>query len=227
MKCIVLGCGTVGTTAAMILSRSGIFSELYLADVSEENAMRAAKLCQLDESKALTCDAGNVEEVAETIKDFDVVLNCVGPFYEYGPKLLKAAIKAGVNYVDICDDYDATVEQLKMDGEAKKAGIKAVIGMGSSPGLANLLAKYAALHLFNETEAIDIYHAHGGEATEGAAVVKHRIHSMEMEIPVFLDGEFRTVKLFEESGKALEEEFEFPVIGKYWVYAYPHPETIT
>lgn len=141
--------------------------------------------------------------------------------------MLRAAIKAGVNYVDICDDYDATVEQLKMDEEAKEAGIKAVIGMGSSPGLANLLAKYAAQHIFDETEAIDIYHAHGGESTEGAAVVKHRIHSMEMDIPVFLDGEFKTVKLFEESGKALEEEFEFPLIGKYGVYAYPHPETIT
>lgn len=227
MKCLVLGCGTVGTTAAMILSRSGIFSEIKLADANEENALKAAKLCQLDESYVLKCDASKVDETAELIKDFDVVLNCVGPFYEYGPKVLKAAIKAGVNYVDICDDYDATVEQLKMDDEAKKAGIKAVIGMGSSPGLANLLAKYAAQHLLEDVEAIDIYHAHGGEPTEGAAVVKHRIHSMEMEIPVFLEGEFRTVRLFEESGKELEEEFEFPMIGKYWVYAYPHPETIT
>jgi len=93
-----------------------------------------------------------------------------------------------------------------MDENTKKSGIKAVIGMGSSPGLANLLAKYAAHHFFDETEAIiDIYHSHGGKATEGAAVVKNRIHSMEMEIPVFLDGEFRNVRLFEESGMALEE----------------------
>ena len=69
-----------------------------------------------------------------------------------------------------------------MDENAKKSGIKAVIGMGSSPGLANLLAKYTALHLFDETEAIDIYHSHGGKATEGAAVVKNRIHSMEARL---------------------------------------------
>ncbi|MBC7109732.1 MAG: saccharopine dehydrogenase NADP-binding domain-containing protein [Archaeoglobi archaeon] len=101
MKCIVLGCGTVGITAEMILSRSGIFSELYLADVSKENALRAVNLCQLDDIKAITCDAGNVDDVSALIKDLDVVLNCVGPFYEYGPKILKAAIKAGVNYADI------------------------------------------------------------------------------------------------------------------------------
>lgn len=227
MKCVVLGCGTVGTTAALILAKSGIFSELQLGDANVEAAERAAEICQIDKDRVFKCDASDIDEVARLIEDADVVLNCVGPFYEYGPKLLRSAIKAGVNYVDICDDYDATVEQLKMDEDARKVGIKAVIGMGSSPGLANLLAKYAAQHIFDESEAIDIYHAHGGEPTEGAAVVKHRIHSMEMDIPVFLDGEFKTVKLFEESGKALEEEFEFPLIGKYGVYAYPHPETIT
>ncbi|WP_202318685.1 saccharopine dehydrogenase family protein [Archaeoglobus neptunius] len=227
MRCVVLGCGTVGSTAAMILAKSGIFSDIYLGDANIDAAKRAANMCNLGDEHVFQCNASDVDGVVKLIRDFDVVLNCIGPFYEYGPKLLKAAIKAGVNYVDICDDYDATVEQLKMDEEAKRIGVKAVIGMGSSPGLANLLAKYAAQQLLDEVEAIDIYHAHGGEPTEGAAVVKHRIHSMEMDIPVFLDGEFRTVKLFEESGRALEEEFEFPVIGKYWVYAYPHPETIT
>jgi len=58
-------------------------------------------------------------------------------------------------------------------------------------------------------------------------VVKHRIHSMMIPIPVFLDGEFKTVRVLDESGKALEEEVEFPDVGTYRVYAYPHPETIT
>jgi saccharopine dehydrogenase-like NADP-dependent oxidoreductase len=58
-------------------------------------------------------------------------------------------------------------------------------------------------------------------------VVKHRIHSMKMDIPVFLDGMFSTVRLFEESGRSLEEEAEFRDVGTYRVYAYPHPETIT
>ncbi len=45
-------------------------------------------------------------------------------------------------------------------------------------------------------------------------------------IPVFLDGEYKEVKLFEESGRALEDA-EFSGLGKYPVYVYPHPETIT
>jgi len=50
---------------------------------------------------------------------------------------------------------------------------------------------------------------------------------MKIDIPMFLEGKFTTVKLFEDSGRALEEEVEFQDVGTYSVYAYPHPETIT
>jgi len=49
---------------------------------------------------------------------------------------------------------------------------------------------------------------------------------MEMDIPVFLDGKFTTVRLFDQSGRALEET-DFENVGRYKVYPYPHPETIT
>jgi len=93
-----------------------------------------------------------------------------------------------------------------MDEKAKRAGVSALIGMGSSPGVANVLVRFCTDSLLDQVESVDIYHAHGGEKIEGAAVVKHRIHSMKMDIPVFLDGKFTAVKLFEESGRALEEE---------------------
>lgn len=226
MKVTLLGCGAVGSVATMVLTNSDVFSKITLADLNVSMANRIAQMCPIDVN-IVECNANNESDIKKAIKDSDVVLNCVGPFYEFGPKIMKVVIEEGINYVDICDDYDATVEQLKMNDYAKDAGITALIGMGSSPGLANLLAKYAAENLLDEVESIDIYHAHGGEAIEGAAVVKHRIHSMEMDIPMFLDGKFVTVRLFDRSGVELEEDVEFPGIGTYRVYAYPHPETIT
>jgi saccharopine dehydrogenase (NAD+, L-lysine-forming) len=114
-----------------------------------------------------------------------------------------------------------------MDDKAKKAGVSALIGMGSSPGVANILVRFCADSLLDQVEAVDIYHAHGGEKIEGPAVVKHRIHSMKIGIPMFLNGKFTTVNLFDDSGKALEEEAVFQDVGTYNVYGYPHPETIT
>lgn len=224
MQVTVLGCGVVGTTAVKTLDALGECDTITIGDINVDYAQKVATSCTC-ETLCVKCDAKNPEELREVIKKSDVVLNCIGPFYEYGPPILKIAIEEKVNYVDVCDDYDATTEQLKLHQKAIDNGVSALIGMGSSPGLANVLAKFC--ENFLSIESVDIYHAHGGEPAEGAAVVKHRIHSMEMDIPVFLDGQFKTVRLFEESGKSLEKECEFPGVGVYPVYAYPHPETIT
>jgi saccharopine dehydrogenase (NAD+, L-lysine forming) len=75
---------------------------------------------------------------------------------------------------------DVTLEILEMDEDARRAGISALIGMGSSPGATNLLARFAADNLLDETGSIDIFHAHGGELFEGEGVIGHRFHQPEL-----------------------------------------------
>lgn len=224
---ILGGCGAVGSVATETIVSSNVFSQIVVADMDMAKASKLVKRLGAKGLSAVRLDADDPASIKKVIAGSAVVLNCVGPFYKYGPIILKTVIEAKLNYVDVCDDFDATEKLLAMDDKAKKAGIAALIGMGSSPGIANVLVRFCADSLLDQVEAVDIYHAHGGEPVEGAAVVKHRIHSMEAGIPVFLDGKFTTVKLFEGSGKALEEECEFQDVGKYSVYAYPHPETIT
>lgn len=221
------GCGAVGSVAVRMLAASDVFSEIVVGDIDFEKAQRFVESLGSDKVTAVRFDASKRESIKEAIEGSQVVLNCVGPFYEFGPPILKAVIEAGMDYVDLCDDFDATEKVLKLDGEAKRKGVSALIGMGSSPGISNVLVRFCADALLDEIESVDIYHAHGGEKVEGTAVVKHRIHSMMIDIPMFLDGKFTTVRLFDESGKALEDEVDFPGLGRYRVYAYPHPETIT
>lgn len=222
---ILGGCGAVGRVATKTILSLGNF-EITVADketaLFEKTFEGYTNLIKFKEF-----DANDSNSIRKAIEDSDVVLNTVGPFYKYGPRILKEVIEMNKNYVDICDDFDATKEDLNLNEVAKNKNLSCLIGMGSSPGFANILVKFADNFLFDRIESIDIYHAHGGEEHEGPAVVKHRIHSMIIDIPVYIDGEFRTVKLFEESGKSLEEEEEFYNLGKYPVYAYPHPETIT
>jgi saccharopine dehydrogenase-like NADP-dependent oxidoreductase len=221
------GSGAVGSIAADTLAGSGVFSEIAVADINIGAARRVAGRLKGAKVSAVEFDADGPQSLRKAISGSAVVLNCVGPFYRYGPTILKTVIDARINYVDICDDFDATEKLLAMDAQAKKAGVSALIGMGSSPGVANVLVRFCADSLLDLVEQVDIYHAHGGEKIEGAAVVKHRIHSMKLPIPVFLNGKFSTVNMFDESGKALEEEAEFKDVGTYNVYGYPHPETIT
>ena len=221
------GCGVVGGIAVETLVTSGVFSEIAIADAKIDQARKMAAKWGLPKSAAVELDAEDAGSLERAVTGSSVVLNCVGPFYRHAAFIMKAVIKAGIDYVDVCDDMDATEALLALDGEARKAGIRALIGMGSSPGVANLLIRFCAESLLDRVDSVDIYHAHGGEKAEGPAVVKHRIHSMEMDIPMFLHGKMTTVRLFEKSGKALEEEVDFRDVGRYRCYAYPHPETIT
>ena len=221
------GSGAVGSIASETLASSGVFTEVVVADINIAAARKVAGKLKGSKASAVEFDADSPQRIRKAIGGSAVVLNCVGPFYKYGPTILKTVIDARINYVDICDDFDATEKLLAMDGKAKKVGVSALIGMGSSPGVANVLVRFCADSLLDQVEAVDIYHAHGGEKIEGPAVVKHRIHSMQIGIPMFLDGKFTTVNLFDDSGKALEGETEFKDVGTYNVYGYPHPETIT
>ncbi|MEW6555327.1 MAG: saccharopine dehydrogenase NADP-binding domain-containing protein [Actinomycetota bacterium] len=227
-RLVVLGgCGAVGSTAMRYLAPTDYYDEIVVADKDIAAARELAAELGEGKVKAFELNADDPQNLKEAMAGADVILNCVGPFYKYGPPILEAAVAAGIDYVDICDDMDATEIMLEMDGKAKEAGISALIGMGSSPGMANVLVKLTAETLLDKVDSVDIYHAHGGEDVEGPAVIKHRFHSMEIDIPMFLDGEYKTVRLFEESGRALEEETDFRDVGTYPVYGYPHPETIT
>ncbi len=234
MRIVVLGAaGGVGATAARALGRSRDVTELVLAD--RDGSALAALTDELTadpqhagaQVTAVEFDARDIQVVIRTITGADCVLNCVGPFYDFGPPLLSAAIAAGTPYVDVCDDLSPTRTMLAMSAAAIAGGVPALIGMGNSPGLANLFAVVAARDLLDEVDSVDIMHIHGGEPEEGAAVVKHRIFAMMNDIPLFLDGEFRTVRQLEPSGAAAVTDTDFPGLGTFPVYPYPHPETIT
>ena len=102
-------------------------------------------------------DAENPQSIKSAIQGCDLVVNCIGPFYKTVKTILQTVIESKINYVDVCDDVDVTLEILDMDAAAKKSGITALIGMGSSPGATNILAKFAADNLLDETEAVDIF----------------------------------------------------------------------
>ena len=220
------GCGGIGSVAVKTLDSSDFFDEIVIGEKRYDAACEAAESLS-DKVSAIEVDADDPASLKAAIEGSKIVLNTVGPFYTYGPPILMAAIEAGVDYLDVCDDLDATERMLELDGEAKAAGISALIGMGNSPGMANVIARWCADTMLDQVEEVNIYHAHGGEPSEGGGVIKHRIHAMTSDIPLFVDGEFITVRMLEESGRKFVTETEFKGIGTYPVYPYPHPETIT
>ncbi|MHA1521146.1 MAG: saccharopine dehydrogenase family protein [Promethearchaeota archaeon] len=225
-KVVILGgIGVVGGVVSRFLSTTDDFDEIVIADINILAAEEMAKGLN-EKVSAVQFDAMDKESIRNAVKGADVVVNCTGPYYKFEKIVLSTIIEAGINYVDVCDDTGATYDALELDDLAKKAGVTALLGMGSSPGVTNLLAGYAANDLLDECESIEMFHIHGGEISEGAGVIGHRFYCLSNDIPMFLDGKAVLIKPNESS--AHEEDIDFINLpGKYRVYPYPHPEPIT
>ncbi|MFH2038762.1 MAG: saccharopine dehydrogenase NADP-binding domain-containing protein [Chloroflexota bacterium] len=227
-KVIILGgSGQVGGAAVRTLVLSDVFSQVVIGDLDIEKAQSLVEKINSEKLSAVKVDGSDPLSVKNAIMGCDMVVNCVGPFYKTMKPILTAVIESEINYVDVSDDVSVLDTVFQMDPSAKNAKITALVGLGFSPGVTNLMGKLAS-QLLDETDAIDIYHTHGGEPEEGAGVIAHRFHCMSVDCPVFLDGELKYVKFFEEDGMALREKVDFLGLEKGTpVYPYPHPEQVT
>ncbi len=223
MKTVVLGgAGVMGSYVVKCLSESEIFSHVCIADVTEARATEINK--DNEKVEYIHLDATDKKSLSQSLKDADVVVNCIGPFYKFAPPIVKAAIAQGVDYVDICDDYDIT--QTLIDGfhkQAVNAGVTCIIGLGASPGLTNIIAAYAS-HMLSSVKDIRIYVTRGIEEEAGGAIPYHMLHCWLGEVPIYKDGAFQKAKALIDG----EEYVTFPEpFGQAPVYYFGHPETVT
>jgi saccharopine dehydrogenase-like NADP-dependent oxidoreductase len=120
-----------------------------------------------------------------------------------------------------------------MEEEARKAEVTVLIGMGATPGLTNLLAKYAANQLDEVDDIQAVWGSVGGirpprsaflgeevttpfEANLGPAGAIHMMYCVSRKTPVFRNGKFVEVIPLEDG-----EEVTFPNgKGFFWYYGH-------
>ncbi|ETR72043.1 MAG: saccharopine dehydrogenase [Candidatus Magnetoglobus multicellularis str. Araruama] len=227
-KIIVLGgCGAVGSVAVKTLHQSNDFNQIIIGDYNHDRARQLAAEMNAPNVSACFVDALDHDSILKAIHGCDIVLNCVGPFYNTVKPILAAVMEKQIAYIDVCDDVDVTLEILDMHDHVRQKGLQVILGMGNSPGITNILGKLVSELFLDETHSIDIFHTHGGEAVEGEGVIGHRFHCMSIDCPMYLNGQLVYVKYFEDDGIALRQTFDFPVIGEVPIYPYPHPEQVT
>jgi saccharopine dehydrogenase-like NADP-dependent oxidoreductase len=222
MRVIALGgAGDMGSHAVRDLAKQDDVGELMIADYNVEAAGRLAGELG-PKCKSMKVDANNRGELADAIKGYDVATSAIGPFYKYEYKVAQGAVDAGVNYVSICDDYDAAESVFALDEEARKKKITVLTGLGWTPGLSNVLARKGADQL-DEIDEIAV--AWGGSASdsEGYAVVLHVLHIFSGFVPSFQNGRMKQVPAGSDREKIL---FPEPV-GEIYVYHLGHPEPVT
>lgn len=245
MKVLALGgAGDMGRMAVAVLLDSSSVTSVTVADINSELVNTFVEMVDSPKLSPVQIDITEKEKLIDLISSHDVVINTVGPFYKFELPILEAVIEAKKPFLDICDDWKPTLDALEFDERAKQAGITALIGIGASPGITNIMGVYACSKLDEVDELItawglDIDIKAGkkpkyyikpeklrkklgkSEIKPNAALI-HLLYETIEKIPIFKDGKMTEIEPLTEV-----EPFTFPGFKSMYACNIGHPEPVT
>lgn len=171
MKVLLVGVGGVGEAIAVMAKPCKWVDLVVLADYNLDRAKEVQK--KLRDPKRFPVewiDAGKQDLVEALARKYqvDLIMNACDPVYN--EPIFDAAYNTNCNYMDMAmtlstphskkpfekcgvklGDY-----QFERAKDWEKKGLLCVVGLGVEPGMADVFAKYAELHLFDEIEEIGV-----------------------------------------------------------------------
>ena len=106
-----------------------------------------------EKARAIGCDARDHAALAGVLAGTDAVLNATD--YPFNLDVMRAALSARISYADLGGLFHMTKRQYELNDSYQQAGICGVLGIGSTPGITNILAGIAAAHL-DRTLRLDV-----------------------------------------------------------------------
>jgi saccharopine dehydrogenase-like NADP-dependent oxidoreductase len=171
MKVLLVGTGGVGEAIAVIAKGQPWMEQMVLSDYNRERLKEVqAKLGDPQRFPIEWVDASKQEMVEALARKYDVdlIMNACDP--SFNVPIFEAAYNVGCNYMDMAmtlsephpekpyeqcgvklGDY-----QFERAKKWEEKGILALLGLGVEPGMADVFARYAADHLFDEIEEIGV-----------------------------------------------------------------------
>ena len=171
MKVLLVGVGGVGEAIAQIAKRRPWVEQMVLCDYNVKRAEEVQdKLGDKARFPVEFIDASKQEMIEELARKYGVhlIMNAVDPIFN--KEIFDAAFNAGVIYMDMAmtlsephPERPYEVPGVKLGDyqfERAKAweekGLLALVGIGVEPGMADVFARYAQEHLFDEIEELGI-----------------------------------------------------------------------
>jgi uncharacterized protein YbjT (DUF2867 family) len=119
---------------------------------------------------------------SELLREVDAVVHAAGPFQGQDYAVARACIAAGVHYVDLADGRDFVAGFDALDADARAAGVLAVSGASSVPGISG--AVVARLRTdFAHVDDVRIGIAPGSRAPLGRATIAATLSYAGRPIP--------------------------------------------
>ena len=240
MKVLLVGVGGVGEAIAAIAKPRAWMEQMVLADYNVKRAREVQK--KLGQNKRFPVefiDASKKSEIVKLAKKYkvDMIMNAVDPIFN--EQIFDAAYAAGVTYMDMA----MTLSTPHAKDPFNKCGVKlgdyqfakakdwkkkkqlALVGIGVEPGMADVFARYAADHLFDEIEELGIRDG-ANIAIEGYEFAPNfsiwtTIEECLNPPVIWENGKWFTTAPFSEP-----EVFDFPEIGPVEIVNVEHEEVL-
>ncbi len=150
MHIVVLGgAGAMGRVTVRTLTEYEDVDQITLADYNEERAREVAATFHSNNVEVKQIDVNDFERLCVLIRGANVVLSAVD--YVFNQPILKACLQEKAHYADLGGLFHMTRTLMNMHAEIEAAGITAILGMGGTPGITNLLARGAV----NKLDRVD------------------------------------------------------------------------
>jgi saccharopine dehydrogenase-like NADP-dependent oxidoreductase len=171
MRVLVVGAGGVGSAIAVAAQRRDFFEHFVVADIDARRAQRAVdRLPDDGRFESVTVDASNRAAIAELVRTVGatVVVNACDP--RFNPPIFDAAFDTGCTYLDMAmhlsepDPHEPFTKtglklgdaQFAVASEWESRGLLALVGIGTEPGFSDVMARYAADHLFDSIDEVGV-----------------------------------------------------------------------
>jgi len=194
MRVLVIGGGGVfGRHLAKGLVANGF--EVVIAGRSLSRAQQiAAELAATRPGarvSAVSLDTATLKPADLTAAGVEIVVEAAGPFQGAQPLTARAAIAAGLHYVDLADARAFVAEFPALDDAARTAGVVALTGCSSTPALSNAVLDELTRG-WTEIVSVEAAISPGARAPRGRSVMEATLSWLGRPVRVFEGGGWRT-----------------------------------
>lgn len=224
MKIVVLGgAGKMGCIAVQDLAGDRRVGEVVIADRDLGQARTVAEIINSPKVSIRQVDVTDHGALVGVLKGADAYLNAT--VYYFNLQVMEACLEARVPYTDMGGLFHTTRRQRELSDRFAEAGLSAVLGMGSAPGVPNVQARYAANRL-DTIESIRIYDGIKPPPPDDVRftyAVPTIVDELTMSPMVYRDGEFVACEPLSE----FEDYWFTPPIGLLPMHLSLHSEVAT
>ena len=147
-------------------------------------------------------DVFSGQEHDEVLSDVTLVVMCID---QRDTKFIEKCFRKGINYIDITATYEIISKIELLNDVAREHNATAVLSVGLSPGLTNILAAYGKTKL-DEMKQVDMFIMGGLGEVHGEGTMRWLIETMNSEYSILENGVKKSVRSFVEGKRTIFPE---------------------